>query len=477
MNYTTITDRVNVITNNIAHDDTENAIYNIISFLLYPDNQDRESLSQYIDEIIEENKLLIDYYNQPGSWNKMFGPNFSAAKIIGTTDFKNIMLNLLQANIVLKRKSKGISEEYADITLGDIDMIKQQPTSATTSTTTTTTTSTAPPLTPANVNPIEYNPKSVLNSNQIYQDNLKLRLIVEEYNLERLKEEMRILKEIQANRIAQANQKGGHSYNKIKYIISNKKLFQLGGTWQQDMETNIKAKYADYTISDIAKVIENKQTEITNINNAIKLIDTQIAKPNVTENKKGGGLAESIFFEQLDTLLNNISNTKITLNETISAEQQREIIQIIMDLQAVATELNINMDNLLNELIAKYKDLFNIEETIKKNKTSGKLDVSSEKNTRAELSAKLADNIMDTIAKLSARARNPPHISTSIRIPMPAIALETALAPALAPAPALSLSPALAPSPASSQSVKIPLPMINTNVPKYKKYIVIKSSK
>jgi hypothetical protein len=439
MNYSTIADRENIIKDNIVHDDTENAIYNIISFLLYPDNKDRESLSQYIDEIIEENKLLIDYYNYPGAWTKIFGTNFTSDKIIGTSDFKNTMLNLLQANILLKRKSKGISEVYADIAIGDINTIKTQ-SNIQTDSTKDSNTKDSNALLPPNINQKDYYFPPNHTTEQIISQNLNLRKLVEEYNLERLKEEIRILTELQAYKTAlnahnKSNQTGGNIYHNIKYIISNKKLFQLGGTWQQDLETIIKSKYSDYTIKDIAEVIIQKKEEEEKIDSTIKQIETQLKN---SDNKTGGGRIKSAkdFYTQLDILLNKINNNAIPLNETISSEQQTEINQIITNIQKTAAELNINVDNLLYDLIAKYKDLFNIVDAVKQAKTTGKLDVSSEINSRKKLYTKLADNIMDTIGKLKARARNP------------------------------------------MQTEKIPLPMINTNAPRFnKKYIVIKSNK
>ena len=442
MNYSTITNRVNVITNNIEQDDTENAIYNVISFLLYPDNKDRESLSQYIDEIIEENKLLVDFYNKPGTWDRMFGSNFTSDKIIGTTQFKDTMLNLLQANIVLKRKSKGISEEYAEITLGDLNAIKTQPgTIPTTTTPNTTNTNTfAHKLTSEDVNPIEYNFAKNRTSDQIKKNNLELKRIVELNNLERLDEEIRILTELQAYKTALKahNQSGGHGSNKNKYIISNKKLFQLGGTWLQDLEKSIKSKYSDYTLEDINKVIEEKIIDHATITRLIDQLDTQI---KIASNKTGGGITKSSFYEQLDLLLNKINKIALPLNQSISLDQQKEIYQIIEYLQETAAELNINMDNLLNELKSRYENLFNLANAIKQTILTGKVDITNELDYNKKMYAKLADNILDTIAKLSARSRN---------IPMPASM--------------------------NNITEKIPLPMIN-NIKYNKKYIVIKSSK
>jgi hypothetical protein len=448
MNYSTITNRVNVITNNIEQNDTENAIYNVISFLLYPDNKDRESLSQYIDEIIEENKLLVDFYNKSGTWDKMFGPNFTSDKIIGTTQFKDTMLNLLQANIVLKRKSKGISEEYAEITLGDLDVIKTQPeTTSTTNTTTTTTVNantSAPKPTSQDVNPIDYNFKTSRSRNEILRNNLELRRIVEQNNLERLDEEIKILTELQAYKKALKahNQSGGHSSNKNKYIISNKKLFQLGGTWQQDLETSIKAKYSDYTLEDINNVIEKKIIDHKTMHNDIEQLDAQIKN---AYNKTGGGdLTKSSFYEQLDLLLTKMTKIAIPLTQSISSEQKKEINQIIMDIQTAASvELNINMDNLLNELKSRYENLFNLEDAVKQTNLSNKLDITNELVSNKQVYTRLADNIIDTIGKIKARARN------------------------------ISMPPSI-----QKISEKIPLPMIDTSGSKYnKKYIVIKSNK
>ena len=97
--------QIKMITENIAHNDGETAMYNIVSFLLYPDESTKSNLAKYIDEIIEETKLLSQF-NNVGL--HVFGKDFTAENIIGSSDFFEIITNLLKTNVLLKQKTNAM---------------------------------------------------------------------------------------------------------------------------------------------------------------------------------------------------------------------------------------------------------------------------------------------------------------------------------------------------------------------------------